>query len=52
MSVLKADNGVERSPRYHEFDFHRECAGMHYENIAKLVTKLERTFESQGYAND
>ncbi|KAG8862018.1 hypothetical protein FRB96_002461 [Tulasnella sp. 330] len=34
---------------YHEFDFHRECAGMRYENIAKLVTKLERTFESQGF---
>ncbi|KAG8998701.1 hypothetical protein FRB94_005962 [Tulasnella sp. JGI-2019a] len=34
---------------YYEFDFHRECAGMRYENILKLVTKLERTFESQGF---
>lgn len=34
---------------YTEFDFHRECAGMHYENIAKLVSKLDRTFESQAF---
>ncbi|QRV85813.1 phosphatidylinositide phosphatase SAC2 [Ceratobasidium sp. AG-Ba] len=31
------------------FDFHAECRGMKYENISKLVTQLERTFESQGY---
>ncbi|KDQ18061.1 hypothetical protein BOTBODRAFT_29373 [Botryobasidium botryosum FD-172 SS1] len=35
--------------RYHEFDFHKECKGMRYENISKLVTDLHRTFESQGY---
>ncbi|KAG8903996.1 hypothetical protein FRB99_002408 [Tulasnella sp. 403] len=34
---------------YHEFDFHRECAGMHYENISKLVSRLERSFAAQGF---
>ncbi|KAG8962483.1 hypothetical protein FRC05_005328 [Tulasnella sp. 425] len=39
------------SVNYTEFDFHRECAGMHYENIAKLLSRLDRTFESQAYVN-
>lgn len=30
------------------FDFHAECRGMRYENISKLVSQLERTFEQQG----
>ncbi|KAL1743446.1 SacI homology domain-containing protein [Schizophyllum fasciatum] len=34
---------------YHEYDFHAETKGMKYENIAKLITALERTFEHQGY---
>lgn len=34
---------------YHEYDFHAETKGMKYENIAKLIAALERTFESQGY---
>ncbi|KAF8508378.1 SacI homology domain-containing protein [Gautieria morchelliformis] len=35
--------------QYHEYDFHAETKGMRYENISKLITKLERTFESQGF---
>lgn len=27
--------------RYVEFDFHRECKGMKYENVAKLTARLE-----------
>ncbi|KAL1677413.1 SacI homology domain-containing protein [Schizophyllum commune] len=34
---------------YHEYDFHAETKGMKYENISKLITALERTFEQQGY---
>ncbi|KAG8963113.1 hypothetical protein FRC03_003389 [Tulasnella sp. 419] len=35
--------------KFHEFDFHRECAGMKYENIGKLLRQLEKTFDSQGF---
>ncbi|VDB82776.1 unnamed protein product [Peniophora sp. CBMAI 1063] len=35
--------------KYCEYDFHVETKGMKYENIQKLITDLERTFESQGY---
>ncbi|KAI0647334.1 SacI homology domain-containing protein [Trametes meyenii] len=35
--------------KYHAYDFHAETKGMKYENIAKLIEELERTFESQGY---
>ncbi|CCA69257.1 related to SAC1-recessive suppressor of secretory defect [Serendipita indica DSM 11827] len=35
--------------KYNEWDFHRECRGMRYENISKLIHKLERTFEQQGF---
>ncbi|KAH7103991.1 SacI homology domain-containing protein [Auriculariales sp. MPI-PUGE-AT-0066] len=31
------------------YDFHAETKGMKYENIAKLITQLERTFETQGF---
>ena len=34
--------------RYHEYDFHAETRGMKYENISKLVSAMERTFEAQG----
>lgn len=34
---------------YCEYDFHAETKGMKYENIAKLITQLERSFESQGF---
>ncbi|KAG9017184.1 hypothetical protein FRB90_001450 [Tulasnella sp. 427] len=49
--AVQAMNETPKPPRvtYTEFDFHRECAGMHYENIAKLVSKLDRTFESQAF---
>ncbi|THU85663.1 hypothetical protein K435DRAFT_869083 [Dendrothele bispora CBS 962.96] len=34
---------------YHDYDFHVETKGMKYENISKLVDRMEKTFESQGY---
>ncbi|KAF9513128.1 hypothetical protein BS47DRAFT_1329854, partial [Hydnum rufescens UP504] len=34
---------------YHEFDFHKECRGMKYENISKLVSALDRSFSAQGF---
>ena len=34
--------------RYHEYDFHAETRGMKYENISKLISAMERTFEAQG----
>ncbi|CAJ0871840.1 5090_t:CDS:10 [Entrophospora sp. SA101] len=39
------DNKIE----YIEFDFHKECKGMKYENISKLVSSLHRNFNSIGY---
>ncbi|KAF9819771.1 hypothetical protein IEO21_01862 [Rhodonia placenta] len=35
--------------RYLAYDFHTETKGMKYENISKLISQLERTFENQGY---
>ncbi|KAI9446507.1 SacI homology domain-containing protein [Lactarius indigo] len=35
--------------KYCEYDFHAETKGMKYENISKLITQLERSFESQGF---
>ncbi|KAH9952101.1 SacI homology domain-containing protein, partial [Amylocystis lapponica] len=35
--------------QYQAYDFHSETKGMKYENIAKLIGVLERTFENQGY---
>ncbi|KII89160.1 hypothetical protein PLICRDRAFT_40794 [Plicaturopsis crispa FD-325 SS-3] len=35
--------------KYTEYDFHTETKGMKYENISKLITTMERTFEHQGY---
>ncbi|KAI9466155.1 SacI homology domain-containing protein [Lactarius psammicola] len=35
--------------KYCEYDFHAETKGMKYENITKLITQLERPFESQGF---
>ncbi|KAH8827011.1 SacI homology domain-containing protein [Flagelloscypha sp. PMI_526] len=35
--------------KYHEYDFHVETRGMKYENIAKLLTSMEKTFEEQGF---
>ncbi|CAG8671350.1 3024_t:CDS:10, partial [Racocetra persica] len=34
---------------YVEFDFHKECRGMKYENISMLVSTLARNFHSMGY---
>ncbi|KAG8835535.1 hypothetical protein FRC17_002764 [Serendipita sp. 399] len=31
------------------WDFHAECRGMRYENISKLISQMERTFEKQGF---
>ena len=31
------------------FDFHKECKGMKYENIGKLVAQIEDEFTSMGY---
>ncbi|CAG8478538.1 5695_t:CDS:10 [Ambispora leptoticha] len=35
--------------QYVEFDFHKECKGMKYENISKLVCSLDSNFNSIGY---
>ncbi|EJD44199.1 hypothetical protein AURDEDRAFT_145215 [Auricularia subglabra TFB-10046 SS5] len=35
--------------RYFRYDFHAETKGMKYENISKLITQLDRSFESQGF---
>ncbi|CAG8450076.1 3262_t:CDS:10 [Ambispora gerdemannii] len=35
--------------QYVEFDFHKECKGMKYENISKLVNSLDSNFNSIGY---
>ncbi|KAH9001323.1 SacI homology domain-containing protein [Lactarius akahatsu] len=35
--------------KYCAYDFHAETKGMKYENITKLITQLERSFESQGF---
>lgn len=34
---------------YKEYDFHAETKGMKYENISKLVSQLQRNFDSQGF---
>ena len=34
--------------RYVEFDFHRECRGMKYENISNLIVQLENKFSAMG----
>ncbi|KAK0483841.1 SacI homology domain-containing protein [Armillaria novae-zelandiae] len=35
--------------QYHEYDFHVETKGMKYENISKLIDKMDRRFEHQGF---
>ncbi|KAG7448009.1 uncharacterized protein BT62DRAFT_890388 [Guyanagaster necrorhizus] len=35
--------------QYHEYDFHIETKGMKYENISKLIDKMDRIFEHQGF---
>ncbi|KZT26550.1 hypothetical protein NEOLEDRAFT_1132067 [Neolentinus lepideus HHB14362 ss-1] len=35
--------------QYNDYDFHTETKGMKYENISKLIDKMERVFESHGY---
>ncbi|EPQ58006.1 hypothetical protein GLOTRDRAFT_114553 [Gloeophyllum trabeum ATCC 11539] len=35
--------------QYNDYDFHTETKGMKYENISKLIDKMERIFESHGY---
>jgi RNAse (barnase) inhibitor barstar len=31
------------------FDFHAECKGMKYENLAKLLDQIEKEMENYGY---
>ncbi|ORZ40389.1 SacI homology domain-domain-containing protein [Catenaria anguillulae PL171] len=33
---------------YTEFDFHRECAGLQFQNVAKLIDLLDHELESAG----
>ncbi|THH10834.1 hypothetical protein EW145_g1054 [Phellinidium pouzarii] len=35
--------------RYTEYDFHSETKGMKYENIAKLIRRMDKTFDAQGF---
>ncbi|KDQ60929.1 hypothetical protein JAAARDRAFT_124474 [Jaapia argillacea MUCL 33604] len=44
MAELKA-----KDAQYVEYDFHAETRGMKYENISKLIDKMQRVFEAQGY---
>ncbi|KAF9053929.1 hypothetical protein BDZ89DRAFT_1153595 [Hymenopellis radicata] len=49
--AYKTYSGELASPevQYNEYDFHVETKGMKYENISKLIERMERTFEGQGY---
>ncbi|KAM0753780.1 hypothetical protein T439DRAFT_322671 [Meredithblackwellia eburnea MCA 4105] len=38
--------GEDKGVKYVEWDFHHECRGMKYENIAKLTTLLQEDLES------
>lgn len=38
-----------KDARYQEYDFHNETRGMKYENLSKLISALDKTFDSQGY---
>ncbi|CAG8534004.1 11306_t:CDS:10, partial [Scutellospora calospora] len=42
-------NSGNKNIEYVEFDFHKECRGMKYENISKLVSTLAKNFNSMGY---
>ncbi|KAG9287679.1 hypothetical protein G9A89_000091 [Geosiphon pyriformis] len=42
-------NLAEENQQYIEFDFHKECKGMKYENIGKLVKSLDNNFNVIGY---
>lgn len=35
--------------RYLAFDFHHECAGMHFENVSRLVDRLQETLDEMGF---
>lgn len=35
--------------RYVDFDFHKECSGMKFENVAKLVAQMEPTLAEMRY---
>ncbi|GBC06667.1 hypothetical protein RclHR1_00070034 [Rhizophagus clarus] len=39
----------EKNIEYIEFDFHKQCKGMKYENISKLVEMLKTNFNKMGY---
>ncbi|RIA88134.1 SacI homology domain-containing protein [Glomus cerebriforme] len=41
--------GDEKNIEYIEFDFHKQCKGMKYENILKLVEMVKRNFNKMGY---
>ncbi|CAI2170688.1 3458_t:CDS:10 [Funneliformis geosporum] len=45
INSCKEDPNIE----YIEFDFHKECKGMKYENISRLIEILERNFNKIGY---
>ncbi|KAI9184197.1 hypothetical protein H9P43_003250 [Blastocladiella emersonii ATCC 22665] len=40
--------GLDRV-QYTEFDFHRECAGLRFENVAKLIELLAHDLDAAGY---
>ena len=31
------------------FDFHKECKGMHFENVKKLTASTEESVKNAGY---
>ncbi|EKM55175.1 uncharacterized protein PHACADRAFT_184007 [Phanerochaete carnosa HHB-10118-sp] len=41
--------GALKDVQYVDYDFHTETKGMKYENISKLIEKMQRTFEGHGY---
>lgn len=46
VSELEREDGMVR---YVAFDFHKECAGMKFENVSKLIENVEDTIKEMGF---
>ncbi|CAO1634800.1 unnamed protein product [Parajaminaea phylloscopi] len=42
-------DGPSPPVEYVAFDFHKECAGMKFENVSRLIDNLERTLQTMDY---
>lgn len=48
--ILNDGGGIDGTPLGLEwFDFHNECRGMKFENVSRLVQKLQTTLDEYGY---